>query len=82
MVVVTGEKSDWTDVTSGVPLGSLLGPICFVIFINDLPDVVDEGSIMYMFADDTKLSREIMDVVDNQFYRTTQIRWMTGQWIG
>ena len=65
-VVVNGVTSDWTDVTSGVQQWSVLGPILFVIFINDLLDVIDEDSILYMFADDTNLSREIMDAVDNQ----------------
>ena len=65
-MVVNGVKSDWTNVTSGVPQGSVLGPVLFVICINDLPDVVDEDSILYIFAGDTKLSWEIMDAVDNQ----------------
>ena len=48
--VVLGEHySDWKEVTSGVPQGSVIVPLLFVIFINDMPDVVNH--ILKLFAD-------------------------------
>ena len=52
-VVLNGISSGWTNVTSGVPQGSVLGHALFIIYVTDLPDVVK--SYCKMFADDTKL---------------------------
>ena len=54
---VNGMKSDPATVLSGIPQGSVLGPILFVIYINDLPEVVKCGT--YLFANDTKIFRQI-----------------------
>ena len=56
-VIVEGEISNWKPVLSGVPQGSVLGPILFLIFINDLDD--DLSSKVLQFADDTKVFRTV-----------------------
>ena len=47
-------SSKWTSVTSGIQQGSVLGPTLFVLYINDLPDSIQNNSTTVMFADDTK----------------------------
>ena len=57
-VSIRSSFSDWVNTTSGVPQGSVLGPILFIILINDISDVIN--SMLLMFADDTKLYQTII----------------------
>ena len=50
--------------SSGVPQGSSFGPLFFVVFISDLPEVALPGNTIALFADDCKTSRVIDDVGD------------------
>ena len=56
-VRVEDELSSWKPVKSGIPQGSVLGPTLFVVFINDMPEVVD--NLCELFADDAKLFRDV-----------------------
>jgi hypothetical protein len=58
-VKVNDVTSEWNNVGSGIPQGSVIGPILFVLYINDMPNKVT--SSCYLFADDTKIFRSIED---------------------
>ena len=61
-VVLEGAFSDWLPVTSEVPQGSILGPLLFLVFANEMPSYVQHGSSLALFADDSKLYRPIDSV--------------------
>ena len=63
-VLINGSFSDLMKVLSGVPQGSVLGPLLFWLFVNDLPNWII--SSMSMFADDAKLWRTIKTTNDSQ----------------
>jgi hypothetical protein len=63
-VKINGYFSVWREVFSGIPQGSILGPILFIIFINDLVDVCGISSELFLYADDAKLFKHIRDTVD------------------
>ena len=56
-MVINGKNSDWKDVLSGVPQGSVLVPLLFVIYINDIDESV--ASKVLKFVDDTKIYRTV-----------------------
>jgi hypothetical protein len=60
-VTCEGQNSAWLPVTSGVPQGSILGPILFIVYINDLPDILSPETLCAIFADDTKIYRQIQN---------------------
>lgn len=63
-VTVDGQSSNWIQVTSGVPQGTVLGPLLFLAYVNDLPDQLQSCSMM--FADDTKVYRRVSDHSDQE----------------
>ena len=71
-----GSYSSWTQVKSGVPHGTILGPILFIMYVNDISTGV--SSTVKLYADDTKLYREIesipddTDVLQSDLFRLTE----------
>ena len=68
--MINGKCSDWAYVRAGVPQGSVLGPLLFLVYINDLTQVIHHSQIR-LFADDTCLFIE----VDNRTLAASQINY-------
>lgn len=79
-VVIGKIKSSWVEVLSGVPQGSVLGPLLFLIYINDMPSSVQ--NILKLFADDSKLIAQIrnqLDLDQVQLDLDSLVKW-SNQW--
>ena len=70
-VMVDGVISNWKSVLSGVPLGSVLGPTLFLIYIYDINDLEEDiSSKVLKFAYDTKVFRKVTNMIPiNKVYR-------------
>ncbi len=67
-VVLGDVESDWKDVLSGVPQGSVLGPLLFIIHINDMLNLLNH--ICKLFADDSKLIGIIRNTQDSNILQS------------
>ena len=66
--------SNWASVLSGVPQGSILGPLLFIIYINELPDICNSGSNLFLYADDAKLYKHILNSQDKDVLQNDLIK--------
>ena len=69
-VTVMGITSEPLPVLSGVPQGSILGPLLFLVYVNDLPKSTSNNTIVTMFADDTKCHRALQHPDDNKILQS------------
>jgi hypothetical protein len=76
-VTIHGVTSQPLPVLSGVPQGSIVGPILFLIYVNDLPDSVSQGTAVSMFADDTKCHRAVRNLQDKEVLQSDLSNYIT-----
>ena len=70
-VVLNNHKSEWSDVFSGMPQGSVLGPTLFNIYVSDMPLIVNSSVVK--FADDVKMFRTIKSIDFHQIQQDINV---------
>jgi len=75
-VMLRGGSSTWKLVLSGVPQGSVLGPLLFLLYINDVTDLFHDTVSIKLFADDIKIYMEIEN--NSQYSRSTLMLCLIG----
>jgi hypothetical protein len=80
-VCINSTKSKWMNVTSGVPQGSVLGPVLFLLFVNDLPGAI--STKCKLFADDTKVYHPILSLLDYENLQNdiNNLTMWSNQWL-
>ena len=80
-VSVNGQVSNEENVLSGIPQGSVLGPLLFVLYINDLPKGLD--CVTYLFTDDTKVLKRVQNLDDSLQLQEdlTKLEGWSQQWL-
>ena len=79
-VVIDNKFSDPSTVISGVPQGSVLGPLLFQLFINDLPIANGIQSLVKLYADDVLIMRSITTPDDHQILQNDLIKYRSSTW--
>ena len=71
-VVLNRQVSNWTSIEAGVPEGSILGPLLFLIYINDLSD--DLSTNAKLFADESSLFSVVRDIKSSAIHLNSDLR--------
>ena len=72
-VKIQNSYSKWGNVISGIPQGSILGPLLFIIYINELSNICDSGSCLFLYADDAKIYNHILDNQDKEVIQKMKV---------
>ena len=70
-VTISGHCLSWAPVLSGIPQGSVIGPLMFICYVNDMPVVLH--STIGMFADDTKIFHQVQNIDTKIFHQVQNI---------